>query len=199
MNVGRGAPRQVNPVARNSFAISAKGRCWGGTDVEDSSEDVEDEMKDIFRSTEGDNLQRVPALKLPRKTRYNVSLSPSGPEIAFRDLQSALKLCWADETSTHNHSRERMSEMVDPAPSSPQTDTYHEEEGSYPSDLPSSTSSNSSTSLVAFYRPPTFLSLLRTTAINLILPFINGVMLGFGEIFAHELAFRWGWRGAKVP
>ena len=89
-----------------------------------------------------------------------------------------------------------MADMVDPPLSSP-TDTYPEE-GSYPSDLPSSTSSNSSTSQVTYYTPPTFLSLLRTTAINLILPFINGVMLGFGEIFAHEVAFRWGWRGAKV-
>jgi Outer membrane protein TOM13 len=86
---------------------------------------------------------------------------------------------------------------IDPPSLSPQTESYAEEV-SYPSDLPSSESSNSSTSIITFYKPPTILSLLRTTAINLILPFINGVMLGFGEIFAHELAFRWGWRGAKV-
>ncbi|TGZ85392.1 TOM13-domain-containing protein [Ascodesmis nigricans] len=48
------------------------------------------------------------------------------------------------------------------------------------------------------YKPPTALSLLRTTAINLILPFINGLMLGFGELFAHELAFRWGWGTTRV-
>jgi hypothetical protein len=88
--------------------------------------------------------------------------------------------------------------MTDLLDSSTEIDTYPEEV-SYPSDeLPSSPSSNSSNSVVTFYKPPTILSLLRTTAINLILPFINGVMLGFGEIFAHELAFRWGWRGAKV-
>lgn len=34
--------------------------------------------------------------------------------------------------------------------------------------------------------------------INLVLPFVNGMMLGFGEIFAHELMFRWGWFGTKV-
>ncbi|KAG0014982.1 hypothetical protein BGZ82_001581 [Podila clonocystis] len=39
----------------------------------------------------------------------------------------------------------------------------------------------------------TILSLLKATAINFMLPFINGVFLGFGEICAHELAFRWGW------
>jgi hypothetical protein len=48
------------------------------------------------------------------------------------------------------------------------------------------------------YQPPTIWSLLRGTAINLILPFINGMMLGFGELFAHEAAFRLGWGGTKV-
>lgn len=41
-------------------------------------------------------------------------------------------------------------------------------------------------------------SLLTSCAINLFLPFINGMMLGFGEIFAHELGFRWGFTGARV-
>lgn len=35
-------------------------------------------------------------------------------------------------------------------------------------------------------------------AINVFLPFVNGLMLGFGEIFAHELGFRWGWSAARV-
>jgi len=73
-------------------------------------------------------------------------------------------------------------------------------EVSNPSDEPPSSedSSNSSTSIITFYKPPTLLSLLHTTAINLILPFINSIMLGFGETFTHELAFQWGWWGAKV-
>lgn len=40
--------------------------------------------------------------------------------------------------------------------------------------------------------------LLRGAAINLLLPFVNGLMLGFGELFANELAFRFGWSGTKV-
>ncbi|KAF9920522.1 hypothetical protein FBU30_009627 [Linnemannia zychae] len=44
-----------------------------------------------------------------------------------------------------------------------------------------------------FISRETVLSLCKATAINLILPFINGVFLGFGEICAHELAYRWGW------
>jgi hypothetical protein len=30
------------------------------------------------------------------------------------------------------------------------------------------------------------------------LPFVNGLMLGFGELFAHEAAWRMGWGGTKV-
>lgn len=41
-------------------------------------------------------------------------------------------------------------------------------------------------------------AILKKSAINLVLPFINGVMLGFGEIFAHEIGFRYGWLGARV-
>ncbi|KAH6692464.1 outer membrane protein TOM13 [Plectosphaerella plurivora] len=51
---------------------------------------------------------------------------------------------------------------------------------------------------VILYKPPTIWGLVRGTAINLLLPFINGMMLGFGELFAHEAAFRLGWGGTKV-
>lgn len=56
----------------------------------------------------------------------------------------------------------------------------------------------SSTSPLILYSPPTVWGLLRGTAINLLLPFINGLMLGFGELLAHEAAFRLGWSGTKV-
>ncbi|GAM84047.1 hypothetical protein ANO11243_020380 [Dothideomycetidae sp. 11243] len=61
------------------------------------------------------------------------------------------------------------------------------------SDPPSSTSSP-----LILYTPPTFWSLLRGAAINLLLPFVNGLMLGFGELFANEVAFRLGWSQTKV-
>ena len=48
------------------------------------------------------------------------------------------------------------------------------------------------------YSPPTIWGLIRGAAINLLLPFVNGLMLGFGELFAHEAAFRLGWGGTKV-
>lgn len=37
-------------------------------------------------------------------------------------------------------------------------------------------------------------ALVSALAINLLLPFVNGVMLGFGEIFARTVAGRFGWR-----
>ena len=48
------------------------------------------------------------------------------------------------------------------------------------------------------YQPPTIWSLLRGAAINMFLPFINGLMIGFGELFAHEIAFRLGWSTERV-
>ncbi|TDZ19526.1 Mitochondrial import protein 1 [Colletotrichum sidae] len=56
----------------------------------------------------------------------------------------------------------------------------------------------SSNSPIILYKPPTLWGLVRGAAINLFLPFINGMMLGFGELFAHEAAFRLGWNGTKV-
>ncbi|KAF1812374.1 TOM13-domain-containing protein [Eremomyces bilateralis CBS 781.70] len=48
------------------------------------------------------------------------------------------------------------------------------------------------------YHPPTMWGLIRGATINLFLPFVNGLMLGFGELFAHEIAFRLGWSRTKV-
>jgi hypothetical protein len=58
--------------------------------------------------------------------------------------------------------------------------------------------SSSSPPPMILYSPPSLWGLLRGAAINLLLPFINGLMLGFGELFAHEAAFRLGWGGTKV-
>lgn len=59
-------------------------------------------------------------------------------------------------------------------------------------------SSNSVSALTVVRKTPSLRDLLTSCAINCILPFINGMMLGFGEIFAHELGFRWGWSAARV-
>jgi hypothetical protein len=57
---------------------------------------------------------------------------------------------------------------------------------------------SSSSPAVILYQPPTIWSILRGAAINLFLPFVNGMMMGFGELFAHEAAFRLGWSGTRV-
>ncbi|CAI6096847.1 unnamed protein product [Clonostachys chloroleuca] len=75
--------------------------------------------------------------------------------------------------------------------------TMHSDSEQYGEEL--SGSPGSSGSPVILYQPPTVWSLLRGAAINLVLPFINGMMLGFGELFAHEAAFRLGWGGTKIP
>ncbi|KAK8009602.1 mitochondrial import protein 1 [Apiospora arundinis] len=63
---------------------------------------------------------------------------------------------------------------------------------------PSPENNSASSSPLILYKPPTVWGLVRGAAINLVLPFINGMMLGFGELFAHEAAYRLGWGGTKV-
>ena len=77
--------------------------------------------------------------------------------------------------------------------------TIHSDSETYDAnnELSSAPSSSDNAPLV-LYQPPTLWGLVRGAAINLFLPFINGLMLGFGELFAHELAFRLGWSGTKV-
>lgn len=67
-----------------------------------------------------------------------------------------------------------------------------------PSSSPPQSSDNNGTQPVIIYQPPTIWGILRGAAINLILPFVNGMMLGFGELLAHEFAFRLGWSGTNV-
>lgn len=62
----------------------------------------------------------------------------------------------------------------------------------------SSSVPSTASSLVMLYNPPSVWGILRGAAINLFLPFVNGLMLGFGELFAHEAAFRLGWSNTKV-
>ncbi|OTA68105.1 mitochondrial import protein 1 [Hypoxylon sp. EC38] len=77
--------------------------------------------------------------------------------------------------------------------------TIHSDSEQYSAGEDISTSPPSSSSpAIVLYKPPTVWSMLRGAAINLLLPFINGMMLGFGELFAHEAAFRLGWGGTRV-
>lgn len=68
----------------------------------------------------------------------------------------------------------------------------------YAANNESSPSLELSSTVLTVYQPPLIWRILRGAAINLLLPFINGLMLGFGELFAHEAAFRLGWSNTKV-
>ncbi|GAB7356834.1 hypothetical protein MBLNU459_g7710t1 [Dothideomycetes sp. NU459] len=92
-------------------------------------------------------------------------------------------------SSSFNDARDLSESMTIPSDSE-NYDANHEM-----SDSPSPPSSSSP---MILYSPPTVWGLLRGAAINLLLPFVNGLMLGFGELFANELAFRFGWSGTKV-
>ncbi|GFF97795.1 mitochondrial import protein 1, partial [Aspergillus udagawae] len=92
----------------------------------------------------------------------------------------------ADE---HSHSRVELYDSGLTVPSDSEIYSANHEVSS-----PMSTSS----SPLILYKPPSIWGILRGAAINLILPFVNGLMLGFGELFAHEAAFRLGWSNTKI-
>ncbi|KAI9871628.1 MAG: Mitochondrial inner membrane protein oxa1, partial [Pleopsidium flavum] len=91
-----------------------------------------------------------------------------------------------------SHSPERRHNLSD----SSMTIPSDSENYSANNELSPSPPSSSSSPLI-LYSPPTIWGLLRGAAINLLLPFVNGLMLGFGELLAHEAAFRLGWSGTK--
>jgi hypothetical protein len=87
---------------------------------------------------------------------------------------------------------------MDDLPSSNLTEsgiTIPSDSENYNHDSPSPASSSSP---LILYSPPSLWGLVRGAAINLLLPFVNGLMLGFGELVANEAAFRLGWSGTKV-
>ena len=82
---------------------------------------------------------------------------------------------------------EAFSSLSPPSTSSPQSSSNNNNDNN-----------GSHEQKVVIYGRPTFWSLLRGAAINLLLPFVNGMMLGLGELLAHEIAFRWGWGTTQV-
>jgi hypothetical protein len=88
---------------------------------------------------------------------------------------------------------------ISPSPLAESGITIPSDSENYDANHESSTSSPaSSSSPLILYKPPTLWGLVRGAAINLLLPFVNGLMLGFGELVANEAAFRLGWSGTKV-
>lgn len=67
------------------------------------------------------------------------------------------------------------------------------------SSLQAKQNSGALTTREAWYRNPTFIWILKSAAINFVLPFFNGVMMGFGEILANEVIFKYGWFGYARP
>lgn len=88
--------------------------------------------------------------------------------------------------------------LDDPTPLAESGITMHSDSEQYANVDDSPQSPQSSGSPVILYKPTSIWTILKSAAINLLLPFVNGMMLGFGELFAHEAAFRLGWGGTKV-
>lgn len=115
-----------------------------------------------------------------------------------------------EQDGTHAHhglncNTHTMSDPLDILPTDPaaaggldaSTTTFPSDSENYSSEEHSPSPPSSSSPLI-LYSPPTFWGLIRGAAINLLLPFVNGLMLGFGELVANEAAYRLGWSGTKV-
>ncbi|KAK5116139.1 hypothetical protein LTR62_008465 [Meristemomyces frigidus] len=106
--------------------------------------------------------------------------------------------------STEENPSARSAVMSDPLTDShstfPDSENYDANHSSNPDSSPSPphSPSHGNKPQMILYQPPTLWSILRGAGINLLLPFVNGLMLGFGELFAHEAAFRLGWANTKI-
>ncbi|KAJ5099611.1 hypothetical protein N7532_006612 [Penicillium argentinense] len=97
-----------------------------------------------------------------------------------------------------SHSAGSRTELFDSAVAVPSDSENYSANNEMTSTQSESPSSSSSSAPMILYQPPSIWGLLRGAAINLFLPFVNGLMLGFGELFAHEAAFRLGWSNTKI-
>ncbi|BAO42169.1 mitochondrial import protein 1 [Kluyveromyces marxianus] len=81
------------------------------------------------------------------------------------------------------------------------TTSLKDEEKQYLSENSVSVSRNQSSTTKSLSQLPSengvsfgkILSFAGSCSINLVLPFINGLMLGFGELVAHEISWNWNW------
>ncbi|KAF2851903.1 TOM13-domain-containing protein [Plenodomus tracheiphilus IPT5] len=100
-------------------------------------------------------------------------------------------------SSSSNNTAAPLTSSTLTIPSDSETyDSPSAADASSPSSQPSSSTTNNTPLIL--YKPPTIWGLLRGAAINLLLPFVNGLMLGFGELVANEAAYRLGWSGTKI-
>ncbi|KAF1996471.1 TOM13-domain-containing protein [Amniculicola lignicola CBS 123094] len=109
----------------------------------------------------------------------------------------------ASSSSSHARSssptrRSRNPDLTSSSMTIPSDSENYNHSSPSPSVSPPSHPSSTASSPLILYSPPTIWGLLRGAAINLLLPFVNGLMLGFGELIANEVAFRLGWSGTKI-
>lgn len=128
--------------------------------------------------------QRYPNLKQSRRTT-NPSTGRTLPRITIY-----LAFFHTNHHFTMSSPDDFAADTTAPSPSPDTSSTTH--------NSPSPSPPSSSSSPLILYSPPTIWGLIRGAAINLFLPFLNGLMLGFGELLAHETAFRLGWSQTRV-
>lgn len=131
--------------------------------------------------------------KLQRRTLLLKAQLTSSPPKPLPETEKAVSCCLGIREPTMSS-----DDRTNPLTESSMTIPSDSEQYSGNDELSPSPPSSSSSRPIILYSPPSLWGIIRGAAINLLLPFINGLMLGFGELFAHEAAFRLGWGGTKV-
>ncbi|KAF9648947.1 hypothetical protein BDM02DRAFT_2013711 [Thelephora ganbajun] len=115
------------------------------------------------------------------------SLTSSYPSLSLPDAHSQQDSRQASSTTRHQHARNtRDNEAPNRA---------HDHQGNEQLPRPPASTAIFDSSLSTKTR---VIALLGSLTINLFLPFVNGVMMGFGEIFAENVLWKWfGWTKSR--
>lgn len=131
---------------------------------------------------------------LPPSMQDSSSPSPTLPtDSVMQSRHSTTSQAWEEiNRSSSSGSGEDLVEVSKPSSPQQSGSAAHQQPPSHPPSL-----------TLSVFSSPSTLSVSRVVAvlgINLVLPFINGVMLGFGEIFARQVVSAgraWYWEGSN--
>ncbi|KAF5377316.1 hypothetical protein D9757_008047 [Collybiopsis confluens] len=196
----------------------AAGSAEGGGGEEDTWKDEYEEQVKVWRQQSADAREKAEkerakweALRETERAQGVAVTSPPSQETPVLvphtpSPADSRDLVTGETSKTVSHSRQLTvedsqkwehlpSEVTSSLPSMSFPEDTHDDPKPGSSSLPAPTSATLSvfdSSLSTSTRVKAFASAL---AINLLLPFVNGVMLGFGEIFAKNVVLGWlGWK-----
>ncbi|KZT73134.1 hypothetical protein DAEQUDRAFT_808664 [Daedalea quercina L-15889] len=196
----------LDTTASTSTAASVSGEKGGEPSVADARDLVSGEGQG-GKTKEELEQAILPGSHLHARSRFSTPLDASEAEHKWEDIHSSDPDSLASSYPSLSYPSDPHSPSSSlPRPLPPHGHHVHGHLHAHPlhehehrREAPSTTQALFNTSLSPRTR---VLALLASLAVNIGLPFVNGVMLGFGEIFAKEVLvvwFGWGKRSQPAP